>query len=139
MLRLIKFAAFMLLAVLCIDAAFGQVKYVGVHGVSAHLVSRGLNNVNPGVYVWMHNGMSAGVYYNSYRQWVRYAAYSHDITTYTFGQLTLTVGVVHGYDQRELLPMLAVSKRFDLAGVHGVRAAAALPEVLHLSYEYEVK
>lgn len=137
--RIIKFALVMLLAVLSIDATFGQVKHVGAHLVSAHLVTPGLNNVNPGVYIRLHNNWSGGVYHNSYRQLTKYVAYNHDFDTRAFGRLTLTAGLAHGYDHLAFVPMLAVSKRFGHTSGHGVRTVAALPEILHLAYEYEVQ
>jgi hypothetical protein len=51
------------------------------------------NNINPGAgYAW-NNGVTAGAYYNSYRNWSAYVGYQHQMTE----ELGVLVGVVTGY------------------------------------------
>jgi hypothetical protein len=68
---------------------------VGIHLVSAHQHG-GLNNINPGVYARLDNGVTVGAYRNSYKRTSAYLGY----TAETFADrvsLGLTVGAITGY------------------------------------------
>lgn len=49
---------------------------LGLHLISAHPGSEGMNNVNPGVYAVAPSGLTFGAYHNSYRRLSMYAGWS---------------------------------------------------------------
>lgn len=139
MKRIIKFALVMLLAVLSIDATFGQVKHVGVNLGSYHIAEPGRNNFNPGMYVRMHNGWGGGAFYNSFKRWAVHAEYNWDHYNPTLGHYTLQLGGAVGYEQTPVVLLLTFSKRFGGPSGHGARAFYVAPNVVHGAYEYEVQ
>ena len=77
---------------------------IGLHLGSHHFPgAASLHDINPGVYVRLDNGLTAGVYRNSFKRTSVYLGY-----TVEHGPFALTVGAISGYQTR-----LVVS-----AGIH---------------------
>ena len=69
---------------------------IGLHIGSVHLPQADyLSDVNPGIYVRHDNGITAGVYRNSFNRMSVYGGY-----TFSHGPFDLTVGLISGYQYR---------------------------------------
>lgn len=98
-----------LLATFAVAAANAdEVAAVGVHIGSHHFPAYQYNNFNPGVYVRMKSGLTAGAYYNSERRASAYVGYTHE-----WGRFAITVGAVSGYtmgrEKVRIYPMVVPS------------------------------
>jgi hypothetical protein len=128
-----------LITVLAFLAGSATAQTVGVHTFSVHERS-GFNNVNPGMYVRLDNGLTAGFYKNSYTRESGYVAY----TVETDRQLSvaITVGGVTGYPAARVMPLVvpSIAYHFDKSAVRlGIvprppKAGAAA--ALHLMVEH---
>ena len=112
---------------------------LGLHLYTHHLASvPELAPVNPGIYMRHPNGLTVGVYRNSYRMPSLYGAYTLQTPSERFA---LTVGVVSGYAPG-LMPLVVPSVTHPL-GRHGRLRLAYLPKPpqygqsagLHLTWE----
>ena len=63
-----KFIALIALAVASVAAHADEVAAYGIHIGSHHFPAYQYNNFNPGLYVRMKSGLTAGAYYNSERR-----------------------------------------------------------------------
>lgn len=83
---------------------------VGIHLYTQHF-SNNYNNYNPGLYV-VHKNIVAGAYYNSEKAWSAYGGY---VFKQVFDSpIDVTVGVVTGYRNYKILPLITPSIRvFD--------------------------
>ena len=114
-------------------------KSVGLHLVSAHFDDSDFESVNPGLYVRLNNGATAGAYRNSMRRVSAYAGWTWDTDFHGF-RPAITAGVVTGYE-RAVMPLLVPS--ISTPAVDGFRARFTfIPKVekggssaLHLSLE----
>jgi opacity protein-like surface antigen len=113
---------------------------IGVNLVSAHS-KPGYQNVNPGLYFRLDNGLAGGAFRNSENRPVGWLGYSKDwAITEHFG-VGGVVGVAHGYSRRPLGPAALPSAWLDvgpararltfLPALAGNKVAA-----LHLSVEF---
>ena len=69
---------------------------VGLHLGSRHFPeAANLHDINPGVYVRLDNGLTAGVYHNSFKRTSIYLGY-----TVEHGPFALTLGAISGYQSR---------------------------------------
>lgn len=92
---------------------------VGMHIGSQHIdADAKYNNFNPGVYV-VHNGWTAGTYYNSIKKVSVYGGYTFE---YPVGPGTagLTVGAITGY-WRSVNPLVAPSYAVPIGKDYSVR------------------
>jgi hypothetical protein len=105
-----------LITLLAFVASAATAQTVGVHTVSVHEHS-GFNNVNPGLYVRLDNGLTAGFYKNSYSRESGYLAYT--IETDRQVSVALTVGGVTGYPTARVMPLVvpSVAYHFDQSAV----------------------
>lgn len=113
---------------------------VGVHLGTAHFggPAAGLRDFNPGIYLQLPSGMTAGAFVNSHG---RVSAYGGWTWSTRDGRWALTAGAVTGYPGGRVSPLVAPSARFDMG--HGWSARLAfLPKPhsdgaagLHLSVE----
>lgn len=95
----------------------------------------GMNDRNPGLYL-EHNGYTIGGYRNSINRDSYYAGYTIS-TQHRFGEFSLTMGAVTGYE-KDPMPMIAPSIKLGNA-----RFTMLLPKIvkkeavngIHLSYE----
>jgi len=106
-----------------------QAWLIGLHLLSAHSAP-GYELVTPGIYLQHASGATAGLLRNSEGRRGVYAGW-----TWHAGRLSLTVGVISGYQARSWTPMLVPSFRLD----HGLRISV-IPNpfgasALHLSLE----
>jgi len=70
---------------------------VGLHLASVHIPSYSYqNNFNPGFYARFDNGVTVGSYYNTLRRASIYAGW----TTPEFAYVSVTAGVVTGYQKK---------------------------------------
>lgn len=93
---------------------------VGLHIGSQHIdAEQKFNNFNPGVYV-VHNGWTAGTYYNSIKRQSYYVGHTFE---YRMGRASaaLTIGGITGYRYGPVAPLLAPSVRIGLSGGYGLR------------------
>ncbi len=107
--------------------------------IGMYTQQRRYESFNPGLYLRLDSGATAGFYRNSYGRWSTYAGW----TWQTAGdRFALTVGAVTGYPTRSVSPLIVPSVRFDLAGATSARLSL-LPKTpgtaestgLHLSLE----
>ena len=84
---------------------------IGLHLVSLHTAGD-LQPVNPGAYVRLEGGLTAGAFRNSYDRDSAYVAQTFETGDRRFA---LTVGAVTGYPARDVLPMVVPSVRVGLA------------------------
>lgn len=126
---------------------------IGLHLVSTHIPARDhQNNVNPGVYVELANGFTAGAYRNTLSRTSVYAGWTF---THDFGPaaVSLTVGAITGYQRKTergltqgysrapLTPMAAPSVRVQVGHGYAARVtfipgiSAIGSSVVHLSVE----
>ena len=133
-------ASFLLAALPCLAQST-----VGVDIASIHLPARSWDNdFNPGAYIKLANGITAGGYYNSLRRPSFYVGYTAD-----WKMFSLTAGVITGYQRRDdrgfsngyLTPMLAPSVRlpFEIFSITPrisyIPGLAGSSNVFHLSLE----
>jgi hypothetical protein len=109
---------------------------IGLHLVSVHVPGAGLQDINPGIYVYDRAGFTAGVFRNSVDRTSVYAGWSYDVTPFKF-----TVGAITGYQRRRICTqvMTASGPVADCAPYGGgtthpispfVSPSVALPSVL---------
>lgn len=119
--------------VLCLAAMHyaAQACTVGAHIGSWH-DRPGFNNTNPGLYVRLDNGVTAGVYRNSLSKPSVYLGRSFETPLADWVSVAVTVGVVSGYNNPILVAPSIVfgssvrtrivgvlpAQRGDTAGVH---------------------
>lgn len=108
---------------------------VGLHLASVHsnngrdyMGPDGWNDANPGVYIRLHNGLTAGVLQNSERRTSVYGGW----TISTPGRMfSLTLGAITGYEGHTLYPLVVPSMNLNLAAVGlptlSLRTALLLP------------
>ena len=87
---------------------------VGLHLATAHFggpAADQMHNANPGAYLQMANGATAGAYLNSYGRPSVYAGWTW---TTANGRWSLTAGGVTGYPATTVAPMLVPSMRIGL-------------------------
>lgn len=107
---------------------------LGLHLATAHInpsaIQGGAHAFNPGVYVRLANGATAGVYRNSYGNTSVYAGY----TAEALGRhVALTVGGVTGYGARTVCPLVVPSVRLGLTDTMSLRIAY-LPKPPHYGH-----
>jgi hypothetical protein len=135
--------ALALLALVSTNAASSELQErgmtVGAHLATAHLGDHGApregwQNVNPGLYVRLANGITAGAYWNSERRTSAYAGWTLATSD---DRWALTVGAVTGYGG--VKPLLAPSVRIGLTKAVSVRltllAAPKASPAIHVSAE----
>lgn len=106
---------------------------LGLHLATAHIKDNGLNDRNPGMYASC-NGVTAGVYHNSFRRTTVYAGYRFALTQDT----SVLVGTATGYGPVKLV----VVPQVDIGG--GFRLQLIPPDLskrnsrgaIHLAYEF---
>lgn len=110
---------------------------VGMHVGSQHFPAKDFNNSNPGIYIKMKSGLTAGTYYNSERRVSVYVG-----QTYDWGPMSVTLGGITGY-KMAVMPMVVPSIRLLRNETTSVRIAV-LPKiekqgatVVHLMLEYK--
>jgi hypothetical protein len=99
---------------------------IGAHLVTHHmLVPEGakLTDSNPGLYVRMPSGLTLGAYRNSYGLGSAYAGNTWQTAS---GTWALTAGLVTGYPNRPVAPLLVPSVRLPLPGLDGYAFRLAL-------------
>ena len=115
---------------------------VGLHLGSAHVGHQpvdNLNPVNPGVYVELRSGWTAGAYYNSVRRTSVYAGYQWLGPAWGPVRPAVTLGAITGYPGGPLLAVVP-SAYVDLGG-WGARLSyipkvqATKVHTLHLALE----
>lgn len=107
---------------------------IGIHMYTWHFSpSQGYNNYNPGVYVEKNN-VVAGVYYNSERNMSAYGGY---IFKSVLGSpIDLMVGVVTGYIDRPVLPLITPSIKISNKRLSLIPNVEKSGWGLHFSYEF---
>ena len=80
---------------------------LGAHLMSYH-DSGHFNNVNPGLYLHLESGITAGTYYNSERRQSQYAGYTFKPFD-ALPHLDVTVGAVTGYKRKRVSPLFIPS------------------------------
>lgn len=137
-----KFIALIALAIASVTVHADEVAAYGIHIGSHHFPAYQYNNFNPGLYVRMKSGLTAGAYYNSERRPSAYLGYTHE-----WGRFAVTVGAVSGYTlgrgNPRIYPMIVPSVK--LGTVENVTfRLAVMPQVsknmgataLHLMAEF---
>lgn len=137
--KILRGSALAALAIAACSAPFADtaIKAVGVHIASYHAPAGDFNNYNPGLYLRLNNGFTAGAYYNSERHTSAYAGYTHE-----WGRLAVTVGAITGYRRTNVMPMVVPSVRlgkienatFRLAYVPRIERNGA--HAIHLTAEF---
>lgn len=89
---------------------------IGLHLGSHHYPDPNgrANNVNPGAYIRLENGLTAGFYLNSWRKDTAYIGW----TTHEWMRTSITFGIASGY--REEMPIAIAVPTFRLASVRAV-------------------
>lgn len=97
---------------------------LGLHLATAHInpnaIEGGAHNFNPGIYVRLENGATAGVYRNSYGNNSAYLAYTAEALDQ---HVALTVGGVSGYGAHKVCPLLVPSVRMGITDTVSLRVA----------------
>ncbi len=113
---------------------------VGIHLASQHFPQRQFNNTNPGMYLKLDNGLTAGWYRNSERGHSQYIGWTGTLWQITNSvSLEVTAGAITGYRRADVLPLLVPSLR--IGELNAVRITLAPPigkgasTALHLSIE----
>jgi len=105
----------------------GAALILGLHLATAHFGAPAggpdLTDRNPGAYVRLGNGATAGAFRNSHRRSSVYAGWTWQTRD---GRWALTVGAVTGYPRAAVAPLLVPSVRLPLA--------AGSPWAARLSY-----
>ena len=96
---------------------------IGLHIGSHHFPSRDFSNFNPGAYVRLDNGLTAGGFYNSERRASFYGGY-----TVEWGIASVTVGAITGYRRANVMPLVIPSLRIARIGQADIRLAY-LPKI----------
>jgi hypothetical protein len=86
-----------LAAAVLMAASVAQAQTFGVHLGSVHVPAKSLNSFNPGAYVRMHNGFTAGGYLNSYRKFSAYAGWTWTLAESGPWSLDVTAALASGY------------------------------------------
>jgi hypothetical protein len=122
---------------LLLCAAPAAADTVGYHLVSAHIPAKDYNNINPGIYYRLDEGVVGGVYRNSFKRASVYVGY-----TWLYKDFGLTLGAVTGYKnsvQPLLVPTVALYTHRDytlrLAFIPQVEKRIG-SHVLHLVLEH---
>ena len=76
---------------------------VGFHIASAHIPAKDLNSFNPGAYVRLHNGFTAGGYLNSYRRFSAYAGWTWTLAESGPWSLEVTAAAATGYPKGRVI------------------------------------
>lgn len=103
---------------------------LGLHLFTAHLGGHGLEAVNPGVYVRTEDGLTAGVFRNSYCRTSAYAGLTLETADRRFA---LTVGGVTGYRTAKVMPLAVPSVRLPITGDLAARLSF-VPKLLKGGY-----
>ncbi len=106
-----KYVAILLLGLS--SSIFAEELTFGFHLGSQHTPDHGgrANNLNPGAYLVLPNGITAGFYKNSLHKDTFYAGY----TTAEWMRLRLTVGAASGYQKDGLIPIIVPTVRLFTA------------------------
>lgn len=109
---------------------------VSVHGGGRGEPARGWNNVNPGMYLRWHNGLTVGAFHNS--EW-RTSAYAGWTFSDSADRFSVTAGLVTGYQRAAVMPLLVPSVRIGLNNNTSARLSLLAPPkgapAIHLSVE----
>ena len=115
---------------------------VGLHLGSQHFPAKDRNNVNPGVYV-MHEGWTAGAYYNSFHKPTVYGGYTWSLAKGEWLRLDVTTAVATGYREETgqtlrpiILPSIAFGpEEFRMRVSYGARVKKSSTALVHFSVE----
>lgn len=112
------------LLLLCLGAAANAATF-GLHLASVHVPSRDYQrNVNPGLYVRLDSGITAGVYRNTLGRTTVYGGY-----TFEWGPFGLTLGAATGY-QKHAVPVPCERAHYvGCTRIDGVSNAVLVPMV----------
>ncbi len=110
----------------------------GLHLATAHSSSR-YNDDNPGLYLRLENGFTAGSYYNSARKQSSYIGVTLPVLQ---GAFDVSAVVLTGY-RIDPLPAIVPSKRMSLTDRFDARISLLMPpnaaSVIHISLERTFK
>ena len=138
MLSRVKLASLLAVVLASCGAPAHAVSY-GVHTVSIHSERNtgvgAFNNINPGAYVRLDNGLTFGGYYNSERRVTTYAGFTHTLSKVGLPNASLSWLAVTGYGGVKFgpVPSYLVTPHLRIGFVPKTQKGGA--HVLNLMYE----
>ena len=122
------------LALMAAAACCAQAQTIGLHVGSIH-ESPGFNGFNPGAYVRLDNGFTAGSYFNSIRKQSVYAGYTMNV----WGPLDVSFVGVTGYQDYPIataIPSVSVPLWKSVSARLAYVYSPGVSSAVHLSLEY---
>jgi hypothetical protein len=96
-----------LLGTLALSLSASSATTYGLHLGSVHMPKGTMNNFNPGIYVKLDNGFTAGAYHNSFRRVSAYGGYTWHLLDVGSFSADVTAGGVTGYQGKQSRGFLA--------------------------------
>jgi hypothetical protein len=108
------------LALALLLSASAHAQTVGIHTVSVH-ENEGYNNVNPGLYLRLDNGVTLGTLRNSESRQSVYVGYTAETPAWHALRAAVTVGGITGYRAAPVMPLVVPSVAYEFAPTFRVR------------------